>query len=125
MGVMNFRGTLVKKFPAKSGKEWYKVDFVVNLKKDYLTFTAFNEQADNISTITEGEEVDVDYVVTGKAWTSKEGEERYFNSLMCKDVKKIGQQNILSDRHPINDKLDKQMDSAIERDFMADVDLPF
>jgi hypothetical protein len=90
---MKIKGILKKKFEEKTISEKFKKrDFLLtdnSLKypQDIL-FQLVNDKCLLLNDLNEGEEIEIDFQINGKAWTSPSGEVKHFNTLVCFAVKK-------------------------------------
>lgn len=86
---MNFsiRGKLHKKFDTQQIKETFRkrefvVEYVDNpMYPQYIPFQLIQDKVDMIEPFQEGQELQVEFNLRGREWTSPQGEIKYFMSL--------------------------------------------
>jgi len=63
-----------------------KREFVIQTEGEYPQLLSFELQQDNVSkldTNKEGDNVTVKFNLRGRKWTNREGDDKYFNTLVC------------------------------------------
>jgi len=93
---MEASGKLYKIFDAKQITERFrKREFVVEMADNptypqYVLFQLTGDRCENIDALREGDEVRVEFRLSGREWTSPQGETKYFNSLDVWSVASVG-----------------------------------
>jgi hypothetical protein len=97
--AMTISGKLHATFEAQQVTQRFrKREFVVELadNPDYPQFVLFQltgDRCDNLNGFGAGDEVNVEFNLRGREWTSPQGEPKYFNSLDVWKVEKVGGQS--------------------------------
>lgn len=92
--LYKIRGYLHSKTPAitiktKSDKDFVKAEFVLNtidqngqfVNENYINFEISGDKIQQLEAIEKGNEIDVDFFINGRLYTSKDGLEKSFTSL--------------------------------------------
>ena len=93
---MEASGKLYKIFDAKQITERLrKREFVVEMAENpsypqYVLFQLTGDRCENLDALREGEAVRVEFRLSGREWTSPQGETKYFNSLDVWSVERAG-----------------------------------
>lgn len=66
----------------------------VGQNMEYIKLDAINDKIHLFEQINVGDEVEVSFIVRGRAWTDKEGVTKYFNSLIINSVTKINRERV-------------------------------
>jgi hypothetical protein len=85
---MNIKGKLHKKFPTVDVSEKFrKRDFVVEyndgnpMYPQYISFQLTQDRCGLIEDMPPGSELEIEFNLRGREWTSPQGEVKYFNTL--------------------------------------------
>jgi len=95
--AMNISGKLHATFEAQQVTQRFrKREFVLELgdNPDYPQFVIFQltgDRCENLDGFKPGDEVNVEFNLRGREWTSPQGETKYFNSLDVWKIEKTGQ----------------------------------
>ena len=93
---METSGKLYKVFDAKQITERFrKREFVVEMGDNptypqYVLFQLTGDRCESIDALREGDEVRVEFRLSGREWTSPQGDVKYFNSLDVWSVERVG-----------------------------------
>ena len=69
----------------KFTSRFQKRDIVLTTKEDYpqdIQIEFLNDNVRKLATLKEGHEIEVDFNLRGREWTSPQGEVKYFNSIV-------------------------------------------
>lgn len=86
---MDITGEIHKLFPAQELKNSFvKREFVVLIDSgeqypQYITFQLIKDRCEILDKYKEGDKVKIYFNLTGREWTSPEGNTKYFNSLVA------------------------------------------
>lgn len=86
---MNIQGKIHEIYPTKQIKDnFQKRDFVVEYSENsqypqHLKFELMQDNCGILDGFKKGDDVDVSFNLRGRAWTNKQGETTYFNSLVA------------------------------------------
>lgn len=64
-------------------------DIVITTEGNYpqhILFTAVNDNIDKVKAVSVGQDVNVEFTVRGREWTSPQGEVKYFNTLDVREI---------------------------------------
>ena len=120
---MKAKGTIYKIDETQNISEKFKKrDFVLEIKNNEayvqkVMFTLILDKVDAINSYSVGDNVEVDFDLQGKEWTSPDGTVRFFNTL---SVKQIAKSNDESTAQVSNEKVNERVEVQSEGD-----DLPF
>ncbi|MDX2283999.1 MAG: DUF3127 domain-containing protein [Bacteroidia bacterium] len=84
---MNAKGTLHKKFDTQVISDKFKKrEFVLRYEDNpmypqFVSFQLINDKVDLLDRYDQGAEIDVEFNLRGREWTSPQGEIKYFNTL--------------------------------------------
>lgn len=85
MSKFEMAGTIIEIFPAQTfGKGFRKREFVLEVGDKYpqkIVFQLVQEKCNIIDAYSVGDQITVDFNITGRDWTDKLGTVKYFNSL--------------------------------------------
>lgn len=96
---MKIQGVIYKIEETQNVSEKFrKRDFVLEIQNNEayvqkVLFTLIMDKVDEIESFSVGEEVEVDFNLQGKEWTSPSGEVKFFNTLSVYRINKIESQN--------------------------------
>ena len=96
---MKIQGVIYKIEEIQNVSEKFrKRDFVLEIQNNEayvqkVLFTLIMDKVDEIESFSTGEEVEVDFNLQGKEWTSPSGEVKFFNTLSVYRINKIESQN--------------------------------
>lgn len=74
---------------SQGGKDWKKQDAVIewgNKFKEKLCLTFFNDKVDQLSTISVGDDVTVEYTVSSRSWTGNDGNVKWFHNVNAQGI---------------------------------------
>ena len=83
----NITGRLHRKFAAEQKTERFrKRDFVIELAENpkypqFVQFQLTGDRCESLDAFSKGDEIEVEFNLRGREWTSPSGDVRYFNSL--------------------------------------------
>jgi len=103
---MEITGRLYKIFEAKDISDRFrKREFVLELADNprypqNVLFQLTGDRCENLDGFSEGDEVQVEFSLRGREWTSPKGEVKYFNSLDVWKIDRIGSGSGPSDEEP-------------------------
>lgn len=86
---MTIQGKIHEIYPSKQIKDNFKKrDFVVEYSENtqypqHLKFELIHDNCDLLDSFKVGDEVEINFNLRGRAWTNKQGETTYFNSLVA------------------------------------------
>jgi len=89
------RGVIHAIFPAEQKTERFRVrEFVLEIGSDskypqLCKFQLTGDRCDLADGMNEGDEVQVDFQIQGRAWNSPQGDTRYFNSLNVWELERL------------------------------------
>lgn len=106
-------------------EKFSKREFVLEVTNNpaYVQKVLFTLILDNVSKLDSfnvGDEVEVDFNLKGKEWTSPNGEVKYFNTIEAFDIKKMSQDNQSKEKE---EELMTRVD--LNQTNQEDDDLPF
>jgi hypothetical protein len=137
MSKFELTGTIIEIFPAQTfGKGFRKREFVIEHGDKYpqkIIFQLTQEKCNLIDSYTVGDQITVHFNVTGRDWTDKMGQVKYFNSLEAwrlvgdsRPKQKIENDDPFGDDPEFwGDEKPKQKASRDSMDSLLDDDLPF
>lgn len=100
-----------------------KREFVLELTNDdqvyvqKVSFSLLRDKVNLVDGFEKGDEVEVNFYLNGRDWTSPSGEIKFFNSLNVEDVRRLNNQN-----NNINNANNDSLNQVVASD---DDDLPF
>lgn len=68
----------------QAGKDWRKQDAVIewgNKFKEKLCLTFFNDKVDQLSRLSVGDDVTVEYTATSRSWQGNDGSVKWFHNI--------------------------------------------
>lgn len=110
-------------------EKFRKRDFVLEIKNNEayvqkVLFTLIMDKVDEIEGFTNGDEIEVDFNLQGKEWTSPSGEVKFFNTLSAYKLEKVSTNNSQTyTQEDLTQRADLNQINTTSSD--SDDDLPF
>jgi hypothetical protein len=139
--MSEFKGTIVKLDETQQvSAKFRKREFVVGTNEkyaQYVTFVAVQERCDMLDGARVGDQIQVDYKLTGRKWESPQGGIKYFNTVEATHILVDGKGSILDEQDMTDDEImddlfgtntaqKKSLDYNKNTSFFdSDSDLPF
>jgi hypothetical protein len=127
---MKIQGVIYKIEETQNVSEKFrKRDFVLEIKNNEayvqkVLFTLIMDKVDEIESFSTGEEVEVDFNLQGKEWTSPSGEVKFFNTLSVYKINKIENQTVQTyNKKDLTQRVHLDKGAVLNND--VDDDLPF
>jgi len=105
---MTLKGTIKLIRPIQQiSATFSKREFVIETQENYpqtIQLELHADRVDIIDSFTEGQEVECHINIRGKMWTSPQGEDKYFNTLVCWKITASSSESLAPIIPPANDQ---------------------
>lgn len=107
--MTDFKGTLIQLSETQQvSAKFRKREFVVGTNDkypQYVTFVAVQERCEMLDGARVGDQIQVNYKLTGRKWESPRGEIKYFNTVEATHVLIDGRASILDEQDMTDDEI--------------------
>ena len=107
--MTDFKGTLVQLGETQQvSAKFRKREFVVGTNEkypQYVTFVVVQERCEMLDGARVGEQIQVNYKLTGRKWESPRGEIKYFNTVEATHILLDGRASIIDEQDMSDDEI--------------------